>query len=99
MIRTVIFDLGGVIVPLDARAEPDDQAALLTHSGSRVVLTDGPVSYWRLDEEAGLVAVDETATNPGVYSGTPSYGQNGASVLVPPPPKGVESHVAGTPPV
>ena len=40
-----ITRVGGVILPLDARAEPDEQAALLSHSGSTVLLADGPV--WR----------------------------------------------------
>ncbi|MGE0708545.1 MAG: AMP-binding protein [Planctomycetota bacterium] len=37
--------LGCVLVPLDARAEPEGQAALLAHSRARLLVTDGPV--WR----------------------------------------------------
>ena len=44
------------------------------------VLGDSPVSYWRLDEDSGSVALDETGANPGAYQGTPSYGQPGATV-------------------
>ena len=46
-----------------------------------VVSGDAPVSYWRLDEAAGPIAADEMATNPGVYQGTPTYGQDGANTL------------------
>ena len=49
---------------------------------------DGPVSYWRLDEAAGPVAVDEMAANPGTFKGTPVYGQPGA-VAPPPAPVGL----------
>ncbi len=45
-----------------------------------VVSGDAPVSYWRLDEATGPVAVDETGANPGLYQGTPGYGEPGAIV-------------------
>ena len=44
---------------------------------------DLPVSYWRLDEATGAVAADQTGANPGLYSGTPGYGQPGASTPAP----------------
>ena len=53
-----------------------------------LVAGDGPVSYWRLDEAAGPVAVDEMAANYGTFKGTPVYGQPGA-VAPPPAPVGL----------
>ena len=45
-----------------------------------LVSGDAPVSYWRLDEAAGPIAVDEMAANPGLYQGTPVYGRAGRCV-------------------
>lgn len=39
------LQLGAVLVPLDARLDPEGQAALLAHSGARYLVSDGPV--WR----------------------------------------------------
>ncbi|MDH3293604.1 MAG: LamG domain-containing protein [Acidimicrobiia bacterium] len=44
-----------------------------------VVTDDSPVSYWRLDD-LGSPAVDAMGLNPGIYAGTPGYGEPGASV-------------------
>ena len=41
---------------------------------------DSPVSYWRMDEQVGPLATDETGTNPGGYQGTPAFGQAGATI-------------------
>ncbi|MFL5901604.1 MAG: LamG-like jellyroll fold domain-containing protein, partial [Solirubrobacterales bacterium] len=43
------------------------------------VLADGPVSYWRLGETSGSVAVDEKGANPGSYKNGALLGQ--ASLL------------------
>lgn len=40
-----VLGLGATLVPLDARADADEQARLLTHCGARTLLTDGP--GWR----------------------------------------------------
>jgi hypothetical protein len=41
------------------------------------VLTDSPVSHWRLNETAGTTAKDEVATNPGSYANAPTLGAAG----------------------
>ncbi|MFK5585125.1 OmpL47-type beta-barrel domain-containing protein [Serinicoccus sp. LYQ131] len=38
-----------------------------------------PLGFWRLDENAGTVALDETGTFAGQYRGTPTYSQTGAT--------------------
>jgi hypothetical protein len=43
-----------------------------------VVATPGLVSYWRLGERAGAVAVDEQGATPGTYSGAFALGDAGA---------------------
>jgi hypothetical protein len=43
-----------------------------------VVATPGLVSYWRLGERTGAVAVDEMGMNPGTYSGAFTLGDGGA---------------------
>jgi hypothetical protein len=43
-----------------------------------VLATPGLVSYWRLGERAGAVAVDEKGTNAGTYSGAFTLGNPGA---------------------
>lgn len=48
-------------------------------SGYRdAVLADGPMSYWRLGEQAGITAVDELGGHPGGYVGGPTLGAGGA---------------------
>ena len=45
------------------------------------VLADGPVLYWRLDETAGITAMDASGHNHhGTYNGTLQFGQPGAIV-------------------
>ena len=44
-----------------------------------LVAADGPVAYWRLDEAAGVTALDEMGAFPGIYQGTPGYAEPGAS--------------------
>ncbi|MFK5584983.1 LamG domain-containing protein, partial [Serinicoccus sp. LYQ131] len=46
-----------------------------------------PLGFWRLDENAGTVAVDETGTFAGQYRGTPAYAQTGATATLPPEPE------------
>ena len=41
------------------------------------VLSDNPISYWRLGESSGTTAADEQGTNPGTYIGSPTLGQPG----------------------
>jgi hypothetical protein len=47
---------------------------------AEAVLADSPVSYWRLGESSGTVAVDEMGTNVGTYVGSITLGQTGALV-------------------
>lgn len=42
------------------------------------VLNDSPNGYWRLGEPSGTTATDETGTNNGTYSGSPTLGVTGA---------------------
>lgn len=62
-------------------------AAQATTEGSSsypsTVLSDHPVSYWRLDETSGTIAGDQTVANPGTYVGSPTLG---AASLVPAEP-------------
>lgn len=44
---------------------------------SDLVLSDAPVSYWRLGETSGTTVVDEKALNPGTYTGV-TLGATGA---------------------
>ena len=44
-----------------------------------LVTGDTPLSYWRLDETAGTIALDEMSLNPGAYQGTPLLGEPGAN--------------------
>jgi hypothetical protein len=38
------------------------------------VLSDGPISYWRLGERSGTAAVDQRGANPGTYRNSPVLG-------------------------
>nr|MDQ6915319.1 hypothetical protein [Actinomycetota bacterium] len=40
------------------------------------VLTDNPISYWRLGETGGTTAADAMAVNPGTYGSGPTLGAN-----------------------
>lgn len=42
------------------------------------VLADNPLSYWRLGESSGTVAVDEMGNFPSTYINAPTLGQTGA---------------------
>jgi hypothetical protein len=42
---------------------------------SQVVLSDGPASYWKLDETAGTTATDSAGANNGTYTGGPVLNQ------------------------
>ena len=63
--------------PGEVAAHYDGRRVIRRRMGM-LVSGDAPVSYWRLDEAAGPTAVDEMATNPGLYQGTPAYGEPGA---------------------
>ncbi len=39
-----------------------------------VVISDNPVSYWRLGEASGTAAADEKGANPGAYANAPTLG-------------------------
>src|SRR6185295_442818 len=43
-----------------------------------MVLSDSPVSYWRLGEASGSTAADERGANGGTYVGSPTLGAAGA---------------------
>jgi len=45
-----------------------------------LVLGDDPLSFWRLDETTGVVALDEQNLNPGTYQGSPLLREPGAMV-------------------
>lgn len=42
-----------------------------------LVMSHGPVGYWRLDEPSGTNAADETGSNDGTYANTPTLDQLG----------------------
>jgi len=42
------------------------------------VISDEPIAFWRLDEIAGTIAVDQMGNWHGAYLGTPDFGQPGA---------------------
>jgi hypothetical protein len=44
---------------------------------SSLILSDNPVSYWRLGESSGTTATDEEGTNNGTYTGTVTLGVTG----------------------
>jgi hypothetical protein len=44
------------------------------------VISDAPVSYWRLGETSGTAATDQRAANPGTFAGSPTLG---SSSLIP----------------
>lgn len=50
-----VIHLGGVLVPLDARLDAEEQARLLEHSGAEALLVDGPT--WRRLSKAALPAL------------------------------------------
>ncbi|WP_299449786.1 LamG-like jellyroll fold domain-containing protein [uncultured Serinicoccus sp.] len=52
-----------------------------------LVADDGPLGHWRMDENGGTVAVDETGTFPGEYRGTPTFAQPGALASLPGEPE------------
>ncbi|MCB9682676.1 MAG: AMP-binding protein [Alphaproteobacteria bacterium] len=45
LLASAVFRVGGVVVPLDPRLTPDEQATLLRHAGVRLLVTDLPT--WR----------------------------------------------------
>ncbi len=53
---------------LQAAAPVDDQ------SYRDLIMSDGPVAYWRLDGESGSTAVDEMGNHDGTYNGDPTLG-------------------------
>lgn len=46
----------------------------------QAVVNTGPVSYWRLGEPSGTVAVDEMGAHNGTYGGGPTLGVAGALI-------------------
>ncbi len=50
------------------------------HEGyGSLVAGDGARGHWRMDENEGDVALDETGSFPGQYRGTPTFAQPGAT--------------------
>lgn len=47
-------------------------------SYNRLIISDAPVSYWRLGEPSGTQAVDAMGVNDGTYTNTPTLGVVGA---------------------
>lgn len=43
----------------------------------QTVLSDSPVSYWRMEETSGTAAADVKGANAGTYTGSPTLGQDG----------------------
>jgi hypothetical protein len=46
-------------------------------SYAQTVLSDGPVSYWRMEETSGTAAADVKGANAGTYTGGPTLGKDG----------------------
>jgi hypothetical protein len=44
---------------------------------AQTVLSDTPVSYWRMEETSGTAAADAKGVNAGTYTGGPTLGQDG----------------------
>jgi hypothetical protein len=45
-----------------------------TASYGQVIMADGPLTYWRLDETSGTTAADSTGRAPGTYTNSPTLG-------------------------
>ena len=78
--------IGVHINPDDASAQTLASATLAVYlvdrtadeSGYRaLVISDGPIAYWRLDETAGTNAADETGTHDATYTNSPDLAQSG----------------------
>jgi hypothetical protein len=54
-----------------------DRAVSTTTFYRELVMSHGPVGYWRLDEASGTNAADETGNNDGTYVGTPVFSAQG----------------------
>lgn len=52
---------------------------LLDYSYAQAVAADNPVGFWRVDETQGTAAADAMGAHPGVYSGSVTLGQAGAT--------------------
>lgn len=62
-------------------AESARSAAVAVDSSDRtLVLSHGPVAYWRLGESSGTTAYDETGVSNGTYAGGYTLGSPGALV-------------------
>ncbi len=66
--RSATLGLFAVLVAIATAAAP----AAADASYSATVLADNPVSYWRLGETSGTVAVDQRSANAGAYVNTPT---------------------------
>ena len=68
---------------VDSSADAEADAPRLTYR--EVVLSDGPIAYYRLAETSGAVAKDETGNHDGLYalSGSIDYNQSGPAPSVP----------------
>jgi hypothetical protein len=58
----------------------EDGSGVLLINGesySAAVLSDNPISYWRLSDASGLIARDVQNVNPGIFVGGPTLGAAG----------------------
>jgi hypothetical protein len=72
--RVASTGAGGASSPYSDTAQASTTAPA-TYKGT--VLSDRPLSYWRLDDTSGTVAGDATVANPGTYVGSPTLGVAG----------------------
>jgi glucose/arabinose dehydrogenase len=63
---------GGALRSQDVRSTP------LTGSYLATVTADHPIAYWRLGENSGTTAIDQTGAHPGSYTGGATFGVAGA---------------------
>lgn len=73
--RTALLVVAGCgRLGFEARVDPDAQSDgqredAVRGAYAQLVLSDGPAAYWRFEETAGMVALDETGNYPGTFTG------------------------------
>ncbi len=72
-----VGELGPSAAATTPTARPDPQGGAGSDRYATEIMALGPLSYWRLGEASGTVAVDETGANDGTYVG-PTQGAAGA---------------------
>lgn len=72
----------------DAGADADAVAPPVSYR--EVVLSDGPLAYWRLGEASGTVAADQTGRRPATYTNSTGYRMAAAGALSGDPDRALE---------